>query len=81
MPPKKDRTKQASVDPEDYENQASEGSIGETGGEMITTTPTTSLNISFIPELSGASLTSLITLFQGILTTELDRRFESVNNQ
>lgn len=73
MLPKKNRIKQAFVDSEDYENQASEELIGETGGEMVTTTPTISLNTSFIPELSGASLTSLITLFQGILITKLDR--------
>lgn len=51
--------------------------VPTTGDTGVTTTDSRSM----IPELSGASLSSLIKLLQGMLTTELDRRFGPINDQ
>ena len=63
----------------------SDSDNGETGGKMIPSTitpgPTTTGSSPFVPGFSNEQITSLMTLFQGMLTTELNRRFGQVETQ
>ena len=79
MPSKKDvaKGKQASVEPDDYED------TGESGGEivqlasnsgLITATPS-----PFIPGISSQQLNGFKSLFQGMIATEWDRRFDRLS--
>ena len=72
MPPRKDKNRQPSVENDEEE-------YGESGGEVVpsssTPGPITTGSSPFIPGFSTQQINGMMTIFGGLLTTELDRRF------
>lgn len=81
MPPKKDKNRQATVEPESPTGEI----YGDAGGELVPTTSYQAVDTqdsrSMIPGFSAEQLNGFMALFQGMLTTELDRRFGKSDNR
>ncbi|CAD6581700.1 MAG: hypothetical protein ASARMPRED_000679 [Alectoria sarmentosa] len=76
MPPKKDKSRQATVEPESPDS-------GETGGEVVPTASSTGHNnpssMTLIPGFSQEQVTGLMTMISAVVDARLEQRLGNFN--